>query len=460
VFSALYEFANGKGDPERDARLDLVAAELSAVAAQGAPLDDELVAFALRQHGVLDTAVLALAVKATEPSAIVAELTPQLGDRLFVGNVHVGLGGMAPMVLVVTHTSLVALAPGTPRFIDAHGSARIAMTLDPSFHAPHITIAHDDASSEKAEGQGPWTFHCGDHTGTQWLVFEARNAKEVDTRLLAFPIDCATHSPDVYRIEPRANVTATDVETRLASLINRERVAAHLAPLADDRRAADAARTQVQLMRTSERIDHELGGTTMATRLRDAGLVPPNAREVTLHAADLAAVSELMMNQPSYRAALMAPDVTHLGVAVARDAHGELYVAAELVAIVPVIDVARLRTDVLARVRARLPFKAKLPDVRVLDDAAQKYAQDYAAGWPESDMVAYTRDDAQLMYSGYEHIQRAMTLLLADSIEKVDLGPSDPGEYDRIGIGIVQAPRNGALAGRVWIVLLFARTRR
>ncbi len=460
MFSSLYEYAHGKGEPERDPRLDLAAAELSAVAAQGAPLDDELVAFALRQHGVLDAAVLALAVDATEPSAIVAQLTPQLGDRLFFGNVHIGIGGMTPMVLVVTHTSLVTLEPGTPRFVEAHGDARIAMTLDPSFHAPHITISHDDASSEKVAGNGPWRFHCGDHTGTQWLLFEARDAKEVDTRLLAFPIDCATHSPDVYRIEPRSNVAVTDVERRLASLINRERAGGHLTPLADDRRAAEAARTQVQMMRASERIEHDLVGTTMATRLRDAGLVPPNARELTLHAADLATASELLMNEPAYRDAVMAPDVTHLGIAVARDAHGELYIAVEFVAIVPVIDVARLRTEVLARVRARLPFKVKLPNARVLDEVAQKYAQDYAAGWPEADMVAYTKDDAQLMYSGYEHVQRAMTLLLADSIDKVDLGPGNAGEYDRIGLGIVQAPRNGALAGRVWVVLLFARARR
>ena len=54
-------------------------------------------------------------------------------------------------------------------------------------------------------------------------------------------------------------------------------------------------------MRSAERIDHDLGGTTMATRLRDAGLVPPSAREMTLHAADLATASELIMNEPAYR---------------------------------------------------------------------------------------------------------------------------------------------------------------
>jgi len=320
-----------------------------------------------------------------------------------------------------------------------------------------MTITHDDASTEKLAGQGPWTFHCGNHTGPQWVVFEARDAKEVGTRLLAFPIDCATHSPETYRIEPRANAAATDVERRLASLINRERVADHLTPLADDRRAADAARTEVQLMRDAEGIGHELGGTTMATRLRDAGLVPPSAREVTLHAADLAAVSELMMNQPSYRAALMSPEITHLGVAVARDAHGELYVAIELVQIAPVIDIARLRDDVLVRVRARLPVKSKLPSSRTLDELASRLARNYATGWPESDMMAYAKDDAQLMYSGYAHVQRAMTLLLTDSIDKVDLGPANPAEFDRIGVGIVQAPRNGALAGRVWVVILFGK---
>jgi uncharacterized protein YkwD len=455
VFSALYEFARDKGDPERDARLDVAAAELSAIAAKGAPLDDELVAFALRQHGVPDTAVLALAAKATEPDAIAAELTPQLGDRLFVGNAHVGVGGMSPMVVIVTHTALVTVAP-TPRFLPSHGETSIAATLDTSFHTPRASVVHDDGSREQLAGTGPWQFRCGAHVGAQWVVFEADDDKHVATRLLAFPIECATRSPDTYRIEPRANADAVDAETRLASLVNRERVAGKLAPLAADRRAAAAARTQVTLMLGSASIAHDLG-STVASRLRDAGLVPPIAHEITLHAADLASVSELLMNEPAYRSVVMMADITHVGVAIARDTNGELYVAVELVSIVPPIDTAKLRTAVLARLRAHLPFKATIPSRKVLDDVAQKYARLYAEGWPDTDMVQLVRDDAQFMYSGYGPIRRALTLLLSDSPDKVDLGPPQPWEYDGVGLGIAQAPRDGALAGRVWVVLLFGK---
>jgi hypothetical protein len=72
-------------------------------------------------------------------------------------------------------------------------------------------------------------------------------------------------------------------------------------------------------------------------------------------------------------------------------------------------------------------------------------------------MVQLVRDDAQFVYSGYGPIRRALTLLLSDSPDKVDLGPPQPWEYDGVGLGIAQAPRDGALAGRVWVVLLFGK---
>ena len=120
------------------------------------------------------------------------------------------------------------------------------MTLDPSFTRPTRRSCTTTARPRSSRAHGPWVFRCGAHIGAQWVVVEARDAKHVGARLLAFPIDCATRSPDSYRVEPRANADTIDVERRLASLVNRERVAAKLAPLAGDRRAAAAARTQVR----------------------------------------------------------------------------------------------------------------------------------------------------------------------------------------------------------------------
>ena len=40
---------------------------------------------------------------------------------------------------------------------------------------------------------------------------------------------------------------------------------------------------------------------------------------------------------------------------------------------------------------------------------------------------------------------------------EVDLGPSTP--FDRVGVAVVQAPRDGALAGRIWVVILFGKLR-
>src|SRR4051794_7318271 len=74
LFAALASSVAGRGDPERDARLDLVASELSNLHARGGALDDAVVDFALHAHGVVEPAVqVAIGTDA-------AVLAPQLAD--------------------------------------------------------------------------------------------------------------------------------------------------------------------------------------------------------------------------------------------------------------------------------------------------------------------------------------------------------------------------------------------
>ena len=52
---------------------------------------------------------------------------------------------------------------------------------------------------------------------------------------------------------------------------------------------------------------------------------------------------------------------------------------------------------------------------------------------------------------------RALTLLLTDDPDKVDIGPDK--EFDGVGVAALQAPRNGALAGRTFVIVIYARRR-
>jgi hypothetical protein len=198
-------------------------------------------------------------------------------------------------------------------------------------------------------------------------------------------------------------------------------------------------------MRAAGKVAHDDNGSTVGSRLLDANLIPPIAREATLHASDLATAVELLLNEPGYREAILARDVTHAGVGIARDDHGELYVAVELVQIVPPIDVARLRRDVAARIR--------LDKLQVLDHVAELIAVGHARNWPDADVFERATDEIP---EGFAHVQRSMTLLLDDSIDHVDYGSPDR-RADAAGIAVVQAPRDGANAGRTYVVIVYAR---
>ncbi|HEX4452193.1 MAG TPA: CAP domain-containing protein [Kofleriaceae bacterium] len=444
VFSGLIELVGSdNSELERDPQLDAVATELSVMASKGAALDGGLVEFALGQHGVADMATLVLAAKATEPAAIVDELRPELGDALRPANARVGIGGMSPMVLVVTHASLATLAP-LPRSLPVHGEVAIDVKLEA--HAPKITVTHDDGSLEHLTDT---RFRCGGHKGTQWVAVdsgELTGDPPVSTIVLVFSIDCGAPPRTTYYVEPRANtIDARDPEQRLVEIIDRERAAAQLPPLAIDLRAADAARAAANQMRATGRVAHAQAGSTMSSRLLDAGVIPPVAREATLHAPDLATAAELLMNEPGYRDAILARDINHAGIGIARDDHGELYVAVELVQIVPPVDVVRLRRDVAARIR--------LDKLQTLDHVAEIIARGHAHGWRDADV--FERATAEVP-EGFAHVQRYMTLLLDDSIDRVDFGTPDR-RADTAGIAVVQAPRDGAYAGRTYVVIVYAR---
>ena len=450
-------FAGGRGELTRDARLDAVAGDLAAVVANGAALDDDgLVEFVMHAHGVIEPAARVIAVRGQSPAELVATATAQLGDSLFYGSVHVGIAGG---IVMITHRALVTLL-AVPRFVPAHGDFELEGVLDPGFHAPRVTITHDDRSvdhpavtSHAAEFRAP--FACGAHAGTQWVLIEGCDDNNVVYRLALVPISCGITPAATFRVEPLVNATTADLETRLDLIINRERAAATRLPLVvADPRARLAAITYAQTMGAAASVSHELGGTTPAMRMRSAGLIPPFMLEATLQAATLARASEILMNDPVYRADLVSPSITHVGVGVVRDAHGELYVAIELVQIAPAIDPVNVRQVLLDNIRASSPMGMNSKIDRLLQKLATRYARDLAAGWREDTLWVATTKDVNLAFARYKHAKKSTVVVLDPS--KLDVrGIIGDRRFHELGIGVAQSGRNGALAGRIWVVVFF-----
>ena len=470
VFTGLADSVQGKGEPVRDGRLDLVAGEFADLRARGGETDDGAIEFALHAQGIVEPLHLMLVSKATTADAAIAELVPELEGSLEHGNVHVGLAGGdgSPFVVVVIHTALVTLPPTVPRALPARGVITFSAPVDTIFHAPRVTVSYDD--DRKAHAHPPvrmvdpvsfqTTVTCGDHTGTMWMVIEANDAKNISHSLALVPIACARPLETTYRIEPRRNtrgVAPADQAHRLAAIINRERAAAHLPPLAEDLRADLAAHAETRLMLREHSVEHELGGSTTTDRLRDNSLIPLYTTEATFHAKDLATAAEVLLDTPGYREILTRPEPTHLGISIDFDDQHELFVALELVSIVPKIDTVRLETEMFARIRARHPEWPQLRRDRFLDHIAEEYAMNRVRGWSEKTVTDATQHDPDFDFGPYAYTWRALSLLLDDDIEKIDLGPNKT--FGGVGLAVRQAPRNGALAGRTFVVVLYGKSR-
>ena len=452
VHAAIAELAHVRGIVRSDPRLDAVAAEVAESVRHGAPATDGLVDFALHEHGIVEAAGLALVAHGTTAEAITADLAAHLGNALFFGNVYLGIGGIEPTVAVVTYGSAITIT-GAPRHLDADGSAELHIQLDLTFHGIHVTVHHEDGTISSlvttVDGVGYAShFECGAHEGPQWLQVEATADVHTTARTLV-PIYCATKPPATYATEPVANLPSTDPQRRLIALINRERAALGIPLLAIDPRASWAARDTAQRMASTSSIEHTLGGTTPETRLRHAGLLPPLALETTMHAESIAHAAELLLNVPKYRADVVDPRVTRIGLArISGDDARGFYMAIEYVRVVPPTDVAPIKTAIYNMLRQR---SERVTETAALDAAAAWYAKHLAAGWSDK-----TLRDVFFRVFTLEglHVKNiaAATFSTEDpswlhAIIATRLAPS-------VGIAVLQSARDGAFAGRVFIVFV------
>lgn len=465
IFAALRPDA----EPIRDPRLDLVAGDFADLLARGGAADRAVEDFALQSRGVPEAMSALLVSHATSPEAAIADLSPELGPIL--ANAHVGVAGGdgQPFVVAIVHPSLVTLPPTVPRALPAGGAITVRAPVDISMHSPHVTVTYDD---DRAAPVTPaiqaidrvtfeTTLTCAQHTGAMWISIDAFDVANKEQHLLLFPIQCAAPLPVSYRVEPRANNTTTDLATRLAAIVNRDREAAHVHALRGDLRADLAAHTATELMKRTGKIAHAWGSSTTIGRLRDQGMVSTVTFEATMHATDLVAASEILMNNPGYREMLVAPEPTHLGINVLPDGQGELFIALEFVQVIEPIPYERIEEDMLRRIDARRSdYDRRHTPLRrdpFLDRFARKYADARARGWSDEVAMDAIQHDPAFVYGPYSLTWRAISLLLDDDPAKAEIGPDRP--YQGVGMAVVQAPRNGALVGRTYAIVLYGTLR-
>jgi uncharacterized protein YkwD len=112
----------------------------------------------------------------------------------------------------------------------------------------------------------------------------------------------------------------------LSLMLSAARASVGLPPLVRDRRLDDVARAHALRMVAIHQLAHDAGDGDPIERLRTTGLDARAAGENVAHASSIALVHRAIWASPSHRANMLRRDFDGLGLGIARDEHGDVWV--------------------------------------------------------------------------------------------------------------------------------------
>jgi uncharacterized protein YkwD len=119
---------------------------------------------------------------------------------------------------------------------------------------------------------------------------------------------------------------APDPATAMERMVNAARASERLPVLRRDERLDRIAQAQAEAMRASRRIGHDIGLGDPRSRVEAAGLAVRAAGENVSHAATLRRAHRSLWASPSHRGNLLHPRFNAVGVGVAPDPDGSVWV--------------------------------------------------------------------------------------------------------------------------------------
>ncbi len=333
--------AHGWGGPQRDERLDAVAAELAWRLA--GPVDgpvpaaiDAHLTHILARHGVSDAQVYPFTVRYRASEGLAGKLPGLLGrlDRRLppthfgVGS-H-GIGSTVTTTVLLVHRG-VAFATPLPRTIEPGAILPVSGQLRRGYFKPRVLVAPPDdapvrerpawAADRRVEvalyfDAGPGVY------GIEVVADSQYGPVVLDNHRIHVGVDPPAHP--TLTLKPVAD-TAHDRAAALARAINSWRRARGRAVLTiDPDLSAVAARhaNEVAARRSLLHASPETG--TLITRLRARGVRFEHVAENLAEAASPEAALQAFVDSPGHKRNLMLPGLSHMGVAVV----GRFYVVA------------------------------------------------------------------------------------------------------------------------------------
>lgn len=325
-----------------DAALSRVAERFALRGSEGrdAPLDASEVIFALRAEGSPYVWPRAWALHGAPLEGAVAAERMQTWLRSFgdggerrCGVARVSWGERAALVAIAVD-ALADLAPLPVRaragaWLDVEATLLVPATeakvivLDPSGASFSVPTSFDGRSVRaRFHADRPGAFR------VQLLAVVAGGPR---------PVLEATVYADIS--PPRSFVGASapgepeaplrpiaDRRAALLEMLNRARATTQSPPLVRDPALDAVAQTHAEAMRRVKRVAHDTGDGDPATRVQAAALDVASPGENVAHAADVVRAHRALWASPSHRKNLLHPRFDKVGIGVAEDADGSIWV--------------------------------------------------------------------------------------------------------------------------------------
>jgi uncharacterized protein YkwD len=321
--------------PDGDARLDLAMNDL-ATNLRGEDLPAlEVVDFLLAHYGIAEPSPHLLMSRASAGAdrqirEYAAREIADVGKSSPIARIGVGIDRQPDALYVVIALQERHLELGSvPRQLPSGGAASIAAKIEPRYRNPELVITAPDGkvSEQHAPAAPPGSVPAA-FEGHLRCAGDGRYQVEINaddsfgTAVLAnFPVFCGADPPAAA---PRSagvrpgGVDAAAAEKEMLELVNRDRRAAGLPPVALDARLGAVARAHSQEMAADDNVFHVSPRTGSALdRVHRAGLTPELVLENVGRAYSADEAERGFLASPGHRGNIVEPRASRLGVGIA-----------------------------------------------------------------------------------------------------------------------------------------------
>jgi len=436
----------------------------------------------LPPHGAIDEASHRLGIVEPTPALVVyrtndaAALAPHvrtdivglLGKRRAT---HVGVGlydadGSTTAVVVLSERKLSM--ESMPRLPGTLASVELRGQLTAGFLKPELVVMRPDGEIERSSlGAGP-AFGARARLGPPGVYrieLLARGTHGV-TVVANFPLRAGVPEPATIRTQEPVGGDDGDVAGALLALINRDRGATGLGPLARRGDLDAIALSHSRDMDEGGFIGHTSPTTgTVADRVRAAGLETPLALENIGRDYSASAIHAALMASPGHRANIVNPRATHVGIDLVRQTEGTpgeegtrdaLLVTQVFILVVADIDPERAADDAMAalsKIRAERGLSALSRDDK-LDELARGGATHYFDGGAPSQAEAMAHVNAAMHKTSLPYSQVQALALVGSSVDLAGVDALLDPKARAIGVGFAQGERGDAQVNPVTIAVV------